>query len=159
MPDTKLSALAELTALADVDELLVVDKSDVTMAASGTSKRVTRGTLTAPKAEPVNDVAASGAAQTIPDPLVFPNSHIVLTAACTVTLPAAAKGASFTVALRQDATGGWAVTWAVPTGTSLSWPGGTVPALTTAASKMDMFTFVSFRGNGWAGMVAGQNYA
>lgn len=41
MADTKISALTELTALADADELVIVDKSDTTMAASGTTKRVT----------------------------------------------------------------------------------------------------------------------
>jgi hypothetical protein len=45
LADTKISALAELTALAAADELVVVDKSDTTMAASGTDKRVTLATL------------------------------------------------------------------------------------------------------------------
>lgn len=48
MPDSKLSAYAQLTgagSLADADELEVVDKSDTSMAASGTNKRVTAGDL------------------------------------------------------------------------------------------------------------------
>lgn len=44
MADTKISGLAQLTgagAVADADELVIVDKSDATMAASGTDKRLT----------------------------------------------------------------------------------------------------------------------
>lgn len=49
MPDTKVSALGELTAgnTDPADELLIVDKSDTAMAASGTTKRVKRSTLDA----------------------------------------------------------------------------------------------------------------
>lgn len=46
MADTKVSALTELaTTPADTDELPIVDVSDTTMAASGTTKRVTRANL------------------------------------------------------------------------------------------------------------------
>lgn len=44
MADTKISALTQLTgagSAADGDELVVVDKSDTTMAATGTNKRIT----------------------------------------------------------------------------------------------------------------------
>lgn len=40
MPDSKISNLTELTAVAQDDELVIVDKSDTTMAASGTTKKV-----------------------------------------------------------------------------------------------------------------------
>lgn len=45
MADTRISALTQLTSLADDDELVVVDKSDLTMAASGTTKRVRFDTI------------------------------------------------------------------------------------------------------------------
>lgn len=46
MADTKVSALTELAVPPDAaDEFLVVDKSDTTMAASGTDKRIKRQTL------------------------------------------------------------------------------------------------------------------
>lgn len=45
MADSKISNLTELTTPASADELVVVDKSDTTMAASGTDKRITHGTL------------------------------------------------------------------------------------------------------------------
>jgi hypothetical protein len=47
MADSKISALTELTALASADELVAVDKSDTSMAASGTTKRLTLATLRA----------------------------------------------------------------------------------------------------------------
>jgi hypothetical protein len=40
MADAKISALTELTAVAADDELVIVDKSDISMAASGTNKRI-----------------------------------------------------------------------------------------------------------------------
>jgi len=45
MADTKISALTALAALAATDELVAVDKSDTTMGASGTNKRVTVETM------------------------------------------------------------------------------------------------------------------
>ena len=48
MADAKISALTELTAPAADDEFVVVDKSDTTMAASGTDKRIKYGTLQNP---------------------------------------------------------------------------------------------------------------
>jgi hypothetical protein len=45
MADTKISQLTQLTAPATDDELVVVDKSDTTMAASGTDKRAAYSTL------------------------------------------------------------------------------------------------------------------
>lgn len=41
MPDARISALAALAALADDDEFVIVDKSDTTMAATGTTKQAT----------------------------------------------------------------------------------------------------------------------
>lgn len=46
MPDSKISNLTELTAVAQDDELVIVDKSDTTMAATGTTKKVTTAELT-----------------------------------------------------------------------------------------------------------------
>lgn len=45
MADAKISALTELTGLSGDDEFVAVDKSDPTMAPSGTDKRVTKATL------------------------------------------------------------------------------------------------------------------
>ena len=77
---------------------------------------------------------------------------ITLTGICTVTMPAAVAGKSFTILLKTGA-GGYTVTWS-----TVNWPGGTAPTLTSAASKMDRFVFVS-DGTNWYGSTAGQNYA
>jgi len=61
MADTKLSALTQLTgagSTADADEIEIVDKSDTTMAATGTNKRVTVADLaTAVRERPLPEYA------------------------------------------------------------------------------------------------------
>lgn len=76
---------------------------------------------------------------------------ITLTGTCTVTMPAAVAGKSFTLLLKTGA-GSYTVTWS-----TVQWPSGTAPTLTSAASKMDRFVFVS-DGTYWYGATAGQNY-
>jgi hypothetical protein len=77
---------------------------------------------------------------------------ITLTGTCTVTMPTAVSGKSFMLLLKTGA-GGYTVTWS-----SVQWPSGTAPTLTSAASKMDKFVFTS-DGTYWYGSVAGQNYS
>lgn len=55
MASQKISALSALTDLAADDELVVLDKSDTTMAASGTNKRAPRRTISG-----IGQLAASG---------------------------------------------------------------------------------------------------
>jgi hypothetical protein len=77
---------------------------------------------------------------------------ITLTGTATITMPTAVSGKSFTLLLKQDATGSRTVTW-----TTVSWPGGTAPTITSTASKMDKYVFIS-DGTYWYGATAGQNY-
>lgn len=77
---------------------------------------------------------------------------ITLTGNATITMPTAVSGKSFTILLKQDATGSRTVTW-----TTVSWPSATAPTITSTASKMDRFTFIS-DGTSWFGATAGQNY-
>lgn len=123
------------------------------------------GTATAPQAgigghtvalvdENTNTVAASGAAQAIPDVTVATLNIITLTAACTFTFPAAAAGKSFMVALVQDGTGGRLATWPA----NVKWSGATAPTLTTAAGKTDLLSFFCFDGANWLGAVVAENY-
>lgn len=103
--------------------------------------------------EIVNTVATAGAAQTLPDVTTATIHRLTLTAAtCALTFPAAAAGKSFTVILAQDATGSRTVTW--PT---ILWPGGSTPALTTTASKCDVFSFLCADGTNWLGFFSGQS--
>lgn len=78
---------------------------------------------------------------------------ITLTGNATITMPAAVSGKSFTILLKQDATGSRTVIWAA----TVQWPGGTAPTITSTASKMDKYVFIS-DGTYWYGSTAGQNY-
>ena len=61
-----------------------------------------------------------------------------LTGNCTFTMPTATSGTSFIVKLIQDGTGSRTATF-----TSVKWPGGTVPTITTTATTgTDILSFV-----------------
>ena len=77
---------------------------------------------------------------------------ITLTGNATITMPTAVSGKSFTILLKQDGTGSRTVTWS-----SVQWPSGTAPTITSTASKMDKYVFIS-DGTYWYGSNAGQNY-
>lgn len=78
---------------------------------------------------------------------------LTMNASPTITLPTATAGKSFTILLKQDATGGWSPTWAGP----VIWPSNTAPSITTTASKGDKAVFTA-DGTYWWGSIAGQNY-
>jgi len=77
---------------------------------------------------------------------------ITLTGNATITMPTATAGKSFTLLLKQDATGSRTVTWS-----TVSWPSATAPTITSTASKLDKYVFIS-DGTYWYGSTAGQNY-
>ncbi len=77
---------------------------------------------------------------------------ITLTGTATITMPTATAGKSFLLKLKQDATGSRTVTWS-----TVKWPSGTAPTLTSTASRMDIFSFFS-DGTNWYGTTVGQNY-
>ena len=77
---------------------------------------------------------------------------LTLTATTTLTMPTAVAGKSFVIYLKQDGTGSRTVTW-----TTVKWPGGTAPTITSTASKMDIYSFFS-DGTNWYGVTVGQNY-
>jgi len=114
----------------------------------GTHDMASSGLVT----EIVNTVAASGASQTLPAPTTATLHDITLTANCSITLPTAVAGQSFTVLLRQDGTGSRTVTWA-----SALWASGTAPTLTTTASAVDVLVFICIDGTNWMGFVSGQD--
>jgi hypothetical protein len=98
-----------------------------------------------------NTVAASGTAQTIPDVTTTTLNRITLSGNCTFTFPTAAAGKTFFLALVQDGTGSRTATWP---GT-VKWAGGSAPTLSTAAGKVDAFTFVCADGTNWLGQTFG----
>lgn len=69
-------------------------------------------------------------------------------------MPAASSGGSFTVQVKQPvATGNGGITFL-----NTKWPTAGMPALTSAAGKMDIFSFVS-DGTSWFGSyVQGYTY-
>lgn len=101
--------------------------------------------------ENVNTVATSGVAQTIPVSSVATMNRITLTADCVLTFPTVVEGASFTLVLAQDDTGGWSVTWPA----SVKWLSGTAPTLTDTADAVDWLCFSCVDGATWAGFVSG----
>lgn len=77
---------------------------------------------------------------------------ITLTGSATITMPTAVSGKSFIMFLKQDGTGSRTVTWS-----TVVWPGGTAPTITSTASKQDIYSFFS-DGTNWYGVTVGQNY-
>lgn len=77
---------------------------------------------------------------------------ITLTGNATITMPTATAGKSFILLLKQDGTGSRTVTWS-----TVKWPGGTTPTITSTASKQDIFSFFA-DGTNWYGTTVGQNY-
>lgn len=73
-----------------------------------------------------------------------------LTANCTFTMPTATAGKSFTLFL-SSGSGSFTATF-----TSVKWSGGTVPIITSTASKTDILSFMS-DGTFWYGAYS-QNY-
>lgn len=77
--------------------------------------------------------------------------NLTLTASATITMPAVGAGKSFILYLKTGA-GAYSVTWS-----TVRWPGGTAPTVTSTASRMDIYSFFS-DGTNWYGVVVGQNY-
>jgi hypothetical protein len=76
---------------------------------------------------------------------------ITLTASTTITMPTAVAGKSFILLLRTGS-GSYTVTWS-----TVKWPGGTAPTVTTTASRLDIYSFFS-DGTNWYGITVSQNY-
>jgi hypothetical protein len=75
-----------------------------------------------------------------------------LSANCTFTLPSprANSGRGITLLVKSGTTGGFTATFVSSAGTGTSnaagnvrWPGGVAPTMTSAANKMDIFSFVT----------------
>ena len=115
-----------------------------------TNKTIEAGTFTNGYTEEVA-TANTGTAYTI-DLANGSVQILTLTGNATVTMPTATAGRSFLLMLKQDGTGGRTVTWS-----TVKWPAGTAPTITSTASKMDIFSFFA-DGTNWYGTTVGQNY-
>lgn len=76
---------------------------------------------------------------------------LTLTGSPTITMPTAVAGKSFIIMLKTGA-GSFTVTWS-----TVRWPAGTAPTITSTASRQDVFSFFS-DGTNWYGSTLGQNY-
>jgi hypothetical protein len=75
--------------------------------------------------------------------------------ACTFTMPTAAAGASFFLALRQPASG----TATTSTFTGVKWPAAGAPVITATVGRADVFSFICYDGTNWYGSyVQGYTY-
>lgn len=110
-------------------------------------------TVLASAVDTVATFAGSGTAVTLAN--WYGMADVTLTANCTITLPAIVAGASFTVWLRQDATGGRTVTWVGGSGAAVRWPGAAAPTLTATANGIDVISFAAVRTGSWYGFVGG----
>jgi hypothetical protein len=136
--------------------------TNVTLPTTGTlatlagSETLTNKTLTNPTVtdyiETVVVIGNSGASQT----LSLTNGTVqtvTMTDNCTFNMPTATAGKSFILICTQDATGSRAAVF-----TSVKFPNGTAPTLTTTATTgVDILTFVA-NGTSWFGTAA-QNFS
>ena len=92
------------------------------------------------------DDGNSGAADTI-DWTTGLKHKSTLTANCTYTFTAPVGPCNMILRVIQDVTGSRTVTWP----TTVKWPGGTAPVLTTTANAIDLFAFY-FDGTNYNGV-------
>lgn len=82
------------------------------------------------------------------------NKHtVVLGGNRTLALSNVVVGQKFLIKLIQDGTGTRTVTWF----TTIKWPGGSAPVLTTTINKADWFGFICTGSGTYDGFVLGQN--
>ena len=138
-----LFSVADITGLPTLE----VDASgDVKLAEYGNSVSVYTGFKT-----PLED-NTDGA--TVTFDLNAANTHTVtLGGNRTLALSNVDAGQKFIIRLVQDGTGSRTVTWF----STIKWPGGTTPTLTTTANKTDVFGFICTSAGNYDGFVVGLN--
>jgi len=144
-----------IDALFDAGPLLKVTKGGTGVGTStgsganvlGTSPTINNPTVTN-YVETVVAIGNSGTSQT----LSLTNGTVqtvTMTGNCTFTMPTATAGKSFILICTQDGTGSRTAVF-----TSVKFPGGTAPTLTTTATTgVDILTFVA-NGTSWFGTAA-----
>ena len=140
------------TASPAANRAVTVPDSDFTMTGNDLTQTLTAKTLTNPTVtnyvESVVAIGNSGTTQT----LVLTSGTVqtvTMTGNCTFTMPTATAGKSFILICTQDATGSRTGVF-----TSVKWPSGTAPTLTTTATTgVDILTFVA-NGTSWFGTAA-----
>lgn len=102
-----------------------------------------------------NFVDAGNQSSSVTFDLSISSKHVVTLTGSPVTLSLSnvADGQVFLIRLKQDGTGSRLVTWF----STIKWPGGVTPTLTTTASKADVFGFVQTSSGNYDGFILGQN--
>jgi hypothetical protein len=144
------------TASPAANRAVTVPDSDFTITGNDLTQTLTAKTLTNPTVtnyiESVVAIGNSGTSQT----LSLTNGTVqtvAMTGNCTFTMPTATAGKSFILICTQDATGSRTAVF-----TSVKFPNGTAPTLTTTATTgVDILTFVA-DGTSWFGTAA-QNFS
>jgi hypothetical protein len=159
------------TASPTANRAVTVPDADFTMTGNDLTQTLTNKTLTSPTitgaaiststvtnptvtnyTESVVAIGNSGTSQTL-SLTSGTVQTVTLTGNCTFTMPTIAAGKSFILIVVQDGTGGRTATF-----TSVKWPGGTAPTITTTATTgRDILTFIS-DGTNWYG-TAVQNFS
>lgn len=126
-----------------------------TLVGKATTDTMTNKTLTTPAIASVKGTLTAdtdGATITF-DKNVSDYHGVTLGGNRTLALSNMAAGDRVVLRLLQDATGSRTVTWF----TTIKWVGGTVPTLTTTASKADTFGFLCTSAGNYDGFIVGQN--
>jgi hypothetical protein len=157
-PSTTTTATGALTFLGTPSSAnlaaLVTDETGSGSLVFGTTPTITTAALTNPTVTNYVETPFSANSSTAIT-LALTNGTvqiITLTGNATITMPTAVSGKSFMLLLKTGS-GGYTVTWS-----TVNWPSGTAPTLTSTASKMDKFVFTS-DGTYWYGSIAGQAYS
>ena len=143
------STSAGLVNTADTSGVLALQTAGTTAVTIDTAKSMN---LSGSYTEGVVAIGNSGTSQT----LSLANGTVqtvTMTGNCTFTMPTATAGKSFILICTQDATGSRTAVF-----TSVKFPDGTAPTLTTTATTgVDILTFVA-DGTSWFGTAA-QNFS
>lgn len=123
-----------------------------------TNKTITTPTITKPVMDATNPSAQTytpaGAATATCD-LSLSNEHRITMPAGNITIALSndTNAQKFIISITQDGVGSRTVTWF----STIRWVAGTVPTLTTTASKRDVFGFIRTGSGTYDGFIIGQN--
>lgn len=123
-----------------------------------TNKTITTPNITKPVMDATNPSAQTyspSAAGTATCDLSLSNEHRITMPAGNITIALSndTNAQKFIISTLQDGTGSRTVTWF----STIRWVSGTVPTLTTTASKRDIFGFIRTGSGTYDGFIIGQN--
>lgn len=145
---------AKTLTLPDITDTIVTRTNTETL----TNKTLTTPTITKPVMNATNPTAQTyspsvGGTATLD--LSLGNQHDITMPAGNITIALSndTNNQIFTISILQDGTGSRTVTWF----STIRWASGTVPTLTTTASKRDVFVFKRTGSGTYDGFIVGQN--